>query len=40
MMIDLQDFEDQITELINGVETVLTSEISRLKGTERVEVII
>lgn len=38
-LLDLEDFEEQITELIDSVEKTLTTELTRLRGTERIEVI-
>lgn len=36
---DLDDFNDQINELIIGIKKVLELEMPRLKGQERTEVI-
>ena len=38
LILDLEDFEEQITELIDSVEKTLTTELTRLRGTERIEV--
>ena len=38
LSIDLEDFEEQITELLDSVEKTLTAELTRLRGTERIEV--
>ncbi|KAI8907333.1 hypothetical protein EDD86DRAFT_255692 [Gorgonomyces haynaldii] len=37
MSSDLEDFNEQINELINGIQTVLDKEMPRLKGAERTE---
>jgi hypothetical protein len=34
----LEDFEEQIQQLLGGVESALTLELPKLKGTERIEV--
>ncbi|KAI8929463.1 hypothetical protein BC831DRAFT_443706 [Entophlyctis helioformis] len=37
MSSDLEDFEEQITELISSIQTVLEREIPKLKGEERTQ---
>ena len=36
--IDLEDFEEQIQQLLSSVESSLTSELNKIRGTERIEV--
>jgi hypothetical protein len=37
-MVDLEDFTEQIDELLNSIRNVLDKDIPRLKGQERIEV--
>jgi hypothetical protein len=37
--VDLEDFDEQINELLTSIRNVLDKDIPRLKGQERVEVL-
>lgn len=38
LILDLEDFEDQIKELLDSVQKVLEKDMPKLQGQERVEV--
>ena len=38
MEVDLEDFNEQINELLTSIRSVLDKDIPKLKGQERIEV--
>ncbi len=38
MTLELEEFADQIEELLDNVQSIVDSELPKLKGTQRVEV--